>query len=105
MPDFSRHRQRVGLHPAVFRDFALPTARLTCRGLPRMPAGYTQSVYNHGPQSYDRTVTTTAIAANSTPPFTAQIGVLLRHWRAARRLSQLDLALEAGISSRHLSYV
>jgi len=32
-------------------------------------------------------------------------GVLLREWRTARRMSQLDLALEADISSRHLSYV
>lgn len=32
-------------------------------------------------------------------------GRLLREWRAARRLSQLDLSLEAGISTRHLSYV
>jgi transcriptional regulator with XRE-family HTH domain len=31
--------------------------------------------------------------------------VLLREWRAARRLSQLDLALEAGMSARHLSCV
>jgi transcriptional regulator with XRE-family HTH domain len=30
---------------------------------------------------------------------------MLRDWRTARRLSQLDLALEAGVSSRHLSYV
>jgi transcriptional regulator with XRE-family HTH domain len=33
------------------------------------------------------------------------IGHLLRRWRARRRLSQLDLALEAGISARHLSFV
>jgi transcriptional regulator with XRE-family HTH domain len=33
------------------------------------------------------------------------VGGLLRHWRATRRLSQLELALEAGVSSRHLSYV
>ncbi len=33
------------------------------------------------------------------------VGTLLREWRTARRLSQLDLALEAGISTRHLSYV
>lgn len=33
------------------------------------------------------------------------IGTLLREWRAARRLSQLDLALEAEVSARHLSYV
>lgn len=32
-------------------------------------------------------------------------GALLRHWRATRRLSQLDLALEAEISARHLSCV
>src|ERR1041384_600108 len=32
-------------------------------------------------------------------------GELLRHWRTRRRLSQLDLAVEAGISSRHLSFV
>lgn len=35
----------------------------------------------------------------------ADIGVLLREWRAARRLSQLDLALDAGISARHLSCI
>lgn len=33
------------------------------------------------------------------------IGALLREWRAARRLSQLDLALETGISTRHLSCI
>lgn len=32
-------------------------------------------------------------------------GVLLRRWRAARHLSQLDLALDAEISTRHLSCV
>jgi transcriptional regulator with XRE-family HTH domain len=32
-------------------------------------------------------------------------GVLLRGWRAVRRLSQLDLALDADISTRHLSCV
>lgn len=31
--------------------------------------------------------------------------MLLREWRSARRLSQLDLALETGISARHLSCV
>jgi len=33
------------------------------------------------------------------------VGTLLREWRAARRVSQLGLALEAGTSMRHLSYV
>lgn len=32
-------------------------------------------------------------------------GVVLREWRAARRISQLHLALEANVSSRHLSCV
>jgi len=38
-------------------------------------------------------------------PPAADVGALLRHWRTARRLSQLELALDADISSRHLSYV
>jgi transcriptional regulator with XRE-family HTH domain len=33
------------------------------------------------------------------------VGDLLREWRQRRRLSQLDLACEAGISTRHLSFV
>lgn len=33
------------------------------------------------------------------------IGTLVRDWRRRRRLSQLDLALETGISARHLSFV
>ena len=32
-------------------------------------------------------------------------GILLRRWRAVRRLSQLELALDADISTRHLSCV
>jgi transcriptional regulator with XRE-family HTH domain len=34
-----------------------------------------------------------------------RIGVLLREWRQRRRMSQLDLALDAGVSARHLSFV
>ena len=34
-----------------------------------------------------------------------RVGLLLRDWRRRRRLSQLDLALEAGVSTRHLSFV
>jgi transcriptional regulator with XRE-family HTH domain len=33
------------------------------------------------------------------------VGGLLRQWRQRRRLSQLDLACDAGISTRHLSFV
>ena len=35
----------------------------------------------------------------------APLGDLLREWRAARRLSQLDLALAAEVSTRHLSCI
>ncbi|HKX29098.1 MAG TPA: helix-turn-helix transcriptional regulator [Blastocatellia bacterium] len=34
-----------------------------------------------------------------------KIGELLREWRGRRRLSQLDLALDAGISPKHLSFI
>jgi transcriptional regulator with XRE-family HTH domain len=33
------------------------------------------------------------------------VGELLRQWRQRRRLSQLELANQAGISTRHLSFV
>jgi transcriptional regulator with XRE-family HTH domain len=33
------------------------------------------------------------------------VGDLLREWRQRRRLSQLDLAIQADISARHLSFV
>ncbi len=32
-------------------------------------------------------------------------GRLLRQWRSTRQLSQLALAIEAGISTRHLSFL
>ncbi len=35
----------------------------------------------------------------------ARVGTLLKDWRQRRRLSQMDLALEAGVSARHLSFV
>ncbi len=41
--------------------------------------------------------------ATDTPD--APIGALLRRWRERRRRTQLDLALDAGISARHLSFV
>jgi transcriptional regulator with XRE-family HTH domain len=35
----------------------------------------------------------------------APLGTLLKEWRQRRRMSQLDLALEAGVSARHLSFL
>jgi transcriptional regulator with XRE-family HTH domain len=35
----------------------------------------------------------------------SRVGPLLRDWRQRRRMSQMELALEAGVSTRHLSFV
>lgn len=44
-------------------------------------------------------------ATHSPHASTPAVGRLLREWRTARRLSQLDLALAADVSTRHLSYM
>jgi transcriptional regulator with XRE-family HTH domain len=41
----------------------------------------------------------------ATASFQSALGEQLRGWRERRRLSQLELALDAGISARHLSFV
>jgi transcriptional regulator with XRE-family HTH domain len=41
----------------------------------------------------------------STTSTSTGVGELLRDWRRRRRMSQLDLALEASVSARHLSFV
>lgn len=47
-----------------------------------------------------------AAPALAAPPLRrASVGDHLRHWRQLRRLSQLDLAIEAEMSTRHLSCV
>src|SRR5438874_9228457 len=38
-------------------------------------------------------------------PVGSTAGTLLREWRQRRRMSQLELATEAGISARHLSFL
>jgi transcriptional regulator with XRE-family HTH domain len=48
-------------------------------------------------QGYDRRM---SVAANRPP-----VGAMLREWRQRRRLSQFELALEAGVSARHVSFV
>jgi transcriptional regulator with XRE-family HTH domain len=39
------------------------------------------------------------------PSRTPSFGALMRDWRQRRRLSQLDLATEADVSARHLSFI
>jgi transcriptional regulator with XRE-family HTH domain len=46
-----------------------------------------------------------ARAVRERPPTPTPFGELLRDWRQGRRLSQLELSLQADISARHLSYV
>lgn len=45
------------------------------------------------------------LAAPRTTPSAAPVGQLLRQWRERRRLSQLELSIQAEISTRHLSFV
>jgi transcriptional regulator with XRE-family HTH domain len=44
-------------------------------------------------------------AVRTRPAHARPVGELLREWRERRRLSQLDLSIQADISTRHLSFV
>lgn len=55
------------------------------------------------PHAVDNANTSPVATGERTPA--AHVGTMLRDWRVARRMSQLDLALEANVSSRHLSFV
>lgn len=50
-------------------------------------------------------MTTNSLGAVRRRDLQSPVGALLRAWRAARRMNQLDLSLEAGISTRHLSCI
>ncbi len=52
----------------------------------------------HSAPRHTEPVTTARVQS---PPF----GTLMRQWRQRRRLSQLDLAIEADVSSRHVSFM
>lgn len=54
--------------------------------------------------AYNASMTSTP-ASRSARMAKSNFGALLRRWRAVRRLSQLSLALDADISTRHLSCV
>jgi transcriptional regulator with XRE-family HTH domain len=45
------------------------------------------------------------MATPRSPEPIAAVGPLLKRWRNARRMSQLDLALTAGVSARHVSFL
>src|SRR5262247_120792 len=44
-------------------------------------------------------------ATTQTPDQSGTLGQLLRDWRATRGLSQLELAMRAGFSARHVSFI
>ena len=44
-------------------------------------------------------------AETQSRPIGSAVGQLLRDWRAARGMSQLDLAMHAGFSTRHVSFI
>jgi transcriptional regulator with XRE-family HTH domain len=41
----------------------------------------------------------------ASPSIAPHVGSLLREWRTRRRVSQLELSSEAGVSTRHLSFI
>lgn len=43
--------------------------------------------------------------ATAQPQSQAEVGALLRRWRESKHLTQLQLALDTGVSARHLSFV
>ncbi|MFF4211712.1 helix-turn-helix domain-containing protein [Streptomyces sp. NPDC001796] len=51
------------------------------------------------------TIVASSSAAPSPAPSEQGIGPLLRGWRERRRVSQLELALRAGSSARHISFI
>jgi transcriptional regulator with XRE-family HTH domain len=57
---------------------------------------------SHSSRGYHGTMRTSSVAGQSP---TTPLGGLLRTWRAARGVSQLDLALRSGLSARHLSFI
>ena len=64
----------------------------------KVMAGVTPRVYLQGMTTTMATPTVNGTSASS-------VGRMLRQWRTERRISQLDLSLQAEISTRHLSFV
>ena len=68
----------------------------------RVPAQPVHDLPGHG-RAHLRLASVRRVTTVTAPP--SRVGELLRGWRQHRRLSQLDLANEAEISTRHLSCV
>jgi transcriptional regulator with XRE-family HTH domain len=86
------HRAR-GRHAAITSQVMAPVQRVRSTMSGMQPQKNTDAKGPNGAASIDRRSTTTTL------------GQLLRHWRSSRGMSQLDLALRAGFSARHLSFI
>src|SRR3954471_19220791 len=90
---------------------SMSSPRRSCRRTPQWKPGNRHAgndLRGHGVRPthpYDAGVSSVAPRSPPPPSPAMHVGALLREWRAARRLSQLDLSLQADVSSRHLSYV
>lgn len=56
-----------------------------------------------GPLESPRMATSSRIGTSRIPA--SPLGELLKHWRRERRMSQLGLSVEAGVTPRHVSFV
>src|SRR5215210_3327895 len=77
-----------------------------------MPRCASDSTAGDYPSGHDRSnlITRQVMVVMTDPPYSdamarPPVGDLLRDWRTRRRRSQLDLALDVGVSTRHLSFV
>lgn len=65
----------------------------------------TSQVVAHGRRARARCYLSAPMHNASSAHAAGVLGPLLRQWRSQRRRSQLDLALDVGISARHLSFI
>lgn len=61
-------------------------------------------MYGRDGRLYGRTMTT-VVAPGTSAGGVGGVGALLRDWRTRRRISQLELALRADSSARHISFI
>jgi len=74
---------------------------MTLMGFSSLHPSYIPAVYSEPLPSHNRPMDSRQHAPLPVNP----VGDLLRGWRNRRAMSQADLAFEAGISIKHLSYV
>src|SRR3954451_15458600 len=81
----------------------LPTAASAKPRTPATPASFMPGMLPGGGQAVD--YPEVMAPRRRVPAVQGEVGQMLREWRERRRRSQLDLALDAGVSTRHLSFV